>query len=81
MIRARVLQMIRDYLRRVVGEVTLEEAAEEFAAIARDQAGDSGGRTPLRREEIYAERMRALGRRDAVAENAESAEQSGDTLR
>ena len=72
-------QMIRDYLERVVGEVTLDEAAQQFAAIAREHAGNSGGGRSVRREEIYAERMRILGGRHAVAEDPHNSDQPGDT--
>ena len=56
-----VNQLIRDYLEQLVGGMSAEDAAAEFASIARNQAGRSDG-SPFRREDIYAERMNSLTR-------------------
>lgn len=61
-------QLIRDYLERLVGEPTAEEAAEEFARIAREHPGDSRGGTTGGREGIYEDRMRALMHADLVSD-------------
>lgn len=54
-------QLIRDYLRTVTGEQSREEAAEEFAVIAREMPGDSGGRAWAGREDVYRERIDCYG--------------------
>lgn len=64
-------QLIRDYLDRLVGEVNADQAADEFASVAHDRPGDSGGNFTLRREDIYRERMRSLTGENAVAEDPE----------
>jgi hypothetical protein len=54
-------QLIRDYLERLVGEGSAKDAATEFAAIARENAGDSHGER-VTRADIYSARMEQLTR-------------------
>lgn len=56
-----VNQLIREYLEQLVGEISAEDAAGAFAAIARTNAGDSRG-ARFNREDLYADRMRTLDR-------------------
>jgi plasmid stability protein len=53
-------QLIRDYLERLVGDANADKAAAEIAAVAHERPGNSGGDLPLRREDIYRERMRSF---------------------
>ena len=50
-----VQALIRDYLRGLVGEVPVDEAADELARLFREQSGQSGGRR-IGRDEAYEER-------------------------
>ncbi|MFP4378129.1 MAG: DUF6364 family protein [Spirochaetales bacterium] len=54
-----VNQLVRDYLERLVGEISADEAASAFASFAREHAGTSSG-ARITREDIYAERMRSV---------------------
>jgi len=57
-------QLIRDYLERLVGEGSAEDAAAEFAAIARENPGNSHGERVASRANIYAARMEQLAREE-----------------
>lgn len=46
-------QMVRDYLARACAGPEAEEAAAEFARLARDHAGCSDGGPPLRRDALH----------------------------
>ncbi|MFP4153233.1 MAG: DUF6364 family protein [Alkalispirochaeta sp.] len=62
-------QLIRDYLERLVGSVSAEDAAAEFVAVARELGGDSSGTGGVwtGREDLYAERLDRFGRNDGAA--------------
>jgi hypothetical protein len=57
-------QLIRDYLERLVGSVSAEDAAAEFVAVAREMGGDSSGTGGAwtGRDGLYAERIDRIGR-------------------
>ena len=55
-------QMIRDYLRLTVGELTRHAAAQEFETVARTMAGNSEGIASSSRDAIYEERIDRIGR-------------------
>ena len=62
-------QLFRDFLGELTGAMSSEEAAEEFAIIARTMAGDSGGGPWSGRDELYRERLDGkLRRRRTVDE-------------
>jgi hypothetical protein len=49
-------QLLRDYLRALVGEQSPEAVAEELLTLLDQHGGHSGGRR-IRREEAYEERL------------------------
>lgn len=61
-------QLIRDYLERLVGAVSLDEAADQFAVVARQMGGCSGDGAPAPggwtgRDDLYAPRIEKVLRR------------------
>lgn len=48
-----VNQLIRDYLARITGQLDGQQAAEEYAALARSHAGHSPDNWTFNREEIH----------------------------
>jgi hypothetical protein len=49
-------QLIRDYLARITGQLDVEEAAQEFAALARSRAGRSKSDWAFDRQQIHRRR-------------------------
>lgn len=54
--------LIREHLLNLTGELTREEAAEEFAAVARSMPGDSTKTERFSRHDLYANRLDAIAR-------------------
>ena len=58
-------QLIRDHLERLVGSVPLDQAADQFAAVARQMGGCSGEGAPAPggwagRDDLYASRIETI---------------------
>jgi hypothetical protein len=56
-------QLIRDHLEQLVGETPRDQAADEFAAVAREMGGSSAVSTGAwpGREALYADRLGRFG--------------------
>ena len=57
-----VSHLFRTYLEQIVADLDCEEAAEEFAFIARTMPGNSQGRAWPGRDALYADRLKFVRR-------------------
>ncbi|TVQ18639.1 MAG: hypothetical protein EA382_17525 [Spirochaetaceae bacterium] len=56
-------QLFRDYLQQLTGDVGYDEAAAEFASIARTKPGNSKGRAWSGRVDLYRDRLESIANR------------------
>ncbi len=62
-------QLIRDYLENLVGNLPRDDAAREFATVARTSPGDSGSSGIPTRDEIWRDRTDGIARSRKTGEN------------